>query len=362
MFSQTHLSLQTVRLKPHEKWTCKPNQIWFVFPKQGEGQYLSRTVTRALTPGDVLVLDSTCESQVRPGNSSDFVFCCFSAFPEHIFPLFSSNEIGLLRNILEGFKSARLHSYSTALAQESHRLLAEAPVRLNLEHRGHLLRVMSAILEAETSSVQPHLPGFVRAEDHLLQVLENVSAEDLMNLSVAELATKFGWSQRHLNRMFHAYFGLSAEALKMEMRLLRAVSLLRDPDAKIIGVAELCGFNYLGFFNACFKRRFGVTPSQYRKVMAEADGQPARFGARDLDHICPLRSLGLACDWAARTKDEPWAPRGVEMQKPQPARIVPKTLPPRVSSCDWQKGVVVSDRRVSTPWPARECRDKIAAG
>jgi hypothetical protein len=67
-----------------------------------------------------------------------------------------------------------------------------------------------------------------------------------------------------LNRLFHQYFGFSLAALRMEMRLLKAMALLRDPDAKVINVAEKCGFNHLGLFNTCFKRRFGVTPGQWR--------------------------------------------------------------------------------------------------
>ncbi len=329
MFSRTHLSLKMIRLKPQEKWTSAPNQIWFVFPKDGDGQYVSPRVKRALAPGDVLVVDSTCESEVRPSNGSEFVFCCFSVFPEHIFPLFSSNEMSLLRNLAEEFKTARLHSFDTAVAQECHRLLLEVPSQPNLNHRGQLLRVVAAVLEAEANCVQPNLPGFVRAEDHLLQVLEEVSGEDLMNLSVGELAAKFGWSKRHLNRMFHTYFGLSAAALKMEMRLLRAVSLLRDPDVKIISVAESCGFNYLGFFNACFKKRFGVTPTQHRKLLLGVDNQGVSLGVSENVHICPLRSLGLACQWAAGTRNQqPAKTRNGDAQRPDGVKIVVSAIQP----------------------------------
>jgi hypothetical protein len=73
-----------------------------------------------------------------------------------------------------------------------------------------------------------------------------------------------------LNRLFHEFFGFSVAALRMEMRLLKAVSLLRDPNIKVINVAEQCGFNHLGLFNTCFKRRFGQTPGQWRKAASPA--------------------------------------------------------------------------------------------
>src|ERR1019366_5200393 len=120
--------------------------------------------------------------------------------------------------------------------------------------------------------------GFIRPEDHMIQVFEKLSTTDLVNLSVPELAGKFGVSRRHLNRLFHQHFGVSVAALRMEMRLLRAVALLWNPDAKVINVAEECGFNHLGLFNICFKRRFGTSPGQWRKKGVPNEVSPAGLG------------------------------------------------------------------------------------
>ena len=55
--------------------------------------------------------------------------------------------------------------------------------------------------------------------------------------------------------------------------MLKAVSLLRDPNTKVISVAEECGYNHLSLFNIMFKKRFGVTPSEWRKrsLLAESE-------------------------------------------------------------------------------------------
>lgn len=319
MFLPEHLTLQLVRLKPPEKWVTQPNRLWFVFPNGGRGQYVSRSVTHRLSPGDVLVLNPTCGGEVGGDNGSEFTFAFFAASLEDVFPLFGSRELIQLQNVFEGLKATRLHGFATTLAKECHSLLAVVPPRCNLDHRVHLLRVVAALLGVEFGTVQPHLPGFVHAEDHLMHVLESLTTEELMNLSVGELAARFACSRRHLSRLFHQHFGFSVAAMKMEMRLLKAVSLLRDPDVKIITVAEHCGFNYLGLFNACFKRRFGVTPSQRRKIMAEAQGQSDRL--RHPGPVCPLRSHGL-CPYAG-TPDPVPLPKAVghrrkpALQKPR---------------------------------------------
>jgi AraC-like DNA-binding protein len=131
----------------------------------------------------------------------------------------------------------------------------------------------------------------MRPEQHVTRLFEELSIAEITDSSVIDLAKKFSCSTRHLNRIFHDYFGLSVAALRMELRLLRAASLLRDPDVKVIRVAEQCGFNHLGLFNSCFRRRFAVSPGQYRKQAFE--------GAKPLGDLpavnsnCRLQAIGL---------------------------------------------------------------------
>jgi hypothetical protein len=81
----------------------------------------------------------------------------------------------------------------------------------------------------------------------------------------------------------------------MEMRLLKAVALLREPTSKVINVAEQCGFNHLGLFNTCFKRRFGASPGEWRKTSPSLTQQPP--SPITLDPTCRLRATGL-CPWS----------------------------------------------------------------
>ena len=93
---------------------------------------------------------------------------------------------------------------------------------------------------------------------------------------------------------------------------MKAVSLLRDPDVKIISVAEQCGFNHLGLFNVCFKKRFGQTPGQWRKGAPDAGKQESSLEAGP---ACSMRSLGL-CPWTPKkAAGAPMAQEGTPMKK-----------------------------------------------
>lgn len=319
MLSKEHLVLRLVRLKAGEKWISQANGLMFVFSKAGSGKYVSPMAAHRLSPGDAVVLHGPQESRIAADEGGEIVFCFFSASLEQMFPLFAGNEIGLLQNVTEGFKTPKLYGAATPLARECHRLLAEAPPQFNLDHRAQLLRVAAAVLTEEFKAVQPHRAGFVRAEEHMMQVFEKISANDLLRMSVAELADRFSCSKRHLNRLFHQHFGFSVATMRMEMRLLKAVSLLRDPGAKVINVAEQCGFNHLGLFNSCFKRRFGTSPGQWRKQTEESENSP--FDADGHTPTCPLQANGL-CPWTGYPASPPPAKEKSKAQPSSTAKLL----------------------------------------
>jgi AraC-like DNA-binding protein len=321
MPAQEHLSLQLVRLKPAERWNPAANGLSFVFPKEGGGKCVSKAVTQQLVPGTVLVLNGTPESEgvFCADEGKEMVFWFFAVTLEHLFPLFVGNEICLLQNVAEGFKRTKLYGASSPLARECHRLLAGVPPQFNLDHRSQLLRVVAAILSFEFKTAQPNRVGLVRAEEHMIQVFENMSADELLSLSVGELAARCGCSKRHLNRLFHQHFGFSVASMRMEMRLLKAASLLRDPDTKVINVAEQCGFNHLGLFNTCFKRRFGASPGHWRKISTQAEGRSVRL-VND-SSACLLHSNGL-CPWVGNADNcQPATGAESETQKAALARL-----------------------------------------
>jgi len=294
MRSEEYLTLRLVRLKSREQWTCPGQGLSFIFPQGGEGQYLSPSGSYSVTGGDVLVLNAASGGSLSVPAGNGIVFWSFSLCFEHLFPLFFSEEISLLQQVSDGLKGARYYPASAPLAAECHRLLGAVPAQFNLDHRSHLLRVVAAILSVEFKSARGQRVGFIQIEDHMTQVFEKLSSADLLNLSVGELAERFSCSRRHLNRLFHQHFGFSVIGLRMEMRLVKALALLRNPHAKIISVAEDCGFNHLGLFNTCFKKRFGTSPGEWRKNELRTAGQADSRSKSDSNFLGTQGSSGRA--------------------------------------------------------------------
>ena len=125
--------------------------------------------------------------------------------------------------------------------------------------------------------------------------MENLSTDELLGCSVEDLAARLACSRRQLNRLFQNCFGLSVSAMKMEMRMLRAVSLLRNPDAKVLLIAGQCGFNHLGLFHICFRKRFGLSPSQWRTRDLAKASQNSKPRAIDPTCLLVAKAFGQPC-------------------------------------------------------------------
>ena len=291
MATQDHLMLRTVRLRPLEGWSSKGQGLAFVLAKTGRAKHILGRTTQPVGPGDVLVFDRACGGRLAAQKGGEFFFGSFALDLDHLLPMCDGKEVSLLEKVTDRFKDARVYPAESDPARECHRLAEGIPARYDLGHRSQLLRVGAVILSVEFKQARRQSSGYMRVEKPVLRVFERLSTSEILSSSVGELAEEFGCSRRRLNRLFHQYFGISMTALRMELRLLKAVCLLRNPDAKASHVAVECGFGHLGLFNTCFKRRFGASPGQWRKPLGPPGGQRGGPGKADLG--CPLRFAGL---------------------------------------------------------------------
>jgi AraC-like DNA-binding protein len=96
----------------------------------------------------------------------------------------------------------------------------------------------------------------------VLTILEKRFMEP--DFSAHKLATAAGLSARYVNELLYGTGASFTERLT-ELRLRKAAERLARADGgRISDIAFECGFNDLSYFNRCFRRRFGLTPSAAR--------------------------------------------------------------------------------------------------
>ena len=55
----------------------------------------------------------------------------------------------------------------------------------------------------------------------------------------------------------------------MDMRLKRAAQLMKDSDLNVSEISFKTGFANPKYFSICFKRHFGLTPTEFKKNSSE---------------------------------------------------------------------------------------------
>jgi len=94
-------------------------------------------------------------------------------------------------------------------------------------------------------------------------LLRRELAKDLATSTVATAARALGMSVRSLQRRLEDE-GLSFRDLLEEARFERAAQLLLDTDDKVAAVAREAGFESESAFAAFFRRKSGLSPTEYR--------------------------------------------------------------------------------------------------
>lgn len=102
--------------------------------------------------------------------------------------------------------------------------------------------------------------------ERLKMVLHKIEKNIDENLTVGEMAKFCGWSDSHFMRWFKKMTGLSLIAYVNERRLAVAAEALKKTDDKILNISQDAGFTNLSNFNRQFRKRYGVTPKEYREM------------------------------------------------------------------------------------------------
>ena len=94
-------------------------------------------------------------------------------------------------------------------------------------------------------------------------------------LTLDQIAQAMGVSKYHLDRVFLASVGCTPVQYITRRRMARAQTLLGSTRQSVQHIASQCGYNGYSYFTALFRRTFGMTPGEYRKL---AQGHPHRRG------------------------------------------------------------------------------------
>lgn len=84
------------------------------------------------------------------------------------------------------------------------------------------------------------------------------------NMSLKELTIEAGINGNTLNREFIRVFGFSINEFSTLEKMSKAKDMLENTDKMVYQIAEEVGYKNATHFSAAFKRKFEITPNEYR--------------------------------------------------------------------------------------------------
>ena len=121
-------------------------------------------------------------------------------------------------------------------------------------------RGIADALDAETFEREVFLQRFPQ----LLRALRLVRQDDGREVTLATVAHQVRLHPAYLSRLFKRVMGVGFKDFVTQRRIRRACKMLVDTRLLIGEVAHACGFSRQSYFTRCFKKRTGMTPSEYR--------------------------------------------------------------------------------------------------
>jgi AraC-like DNA-binding protein len=103
-------------------------------------------------------------------------------------------------------------------------------------------------------------------DDLIDDALNYLFTNSAREIRLADVAARVAMSESSFSRYFRRSAGQSFSDTVRKLRLAHACQLLENSDEPISTICHRTGYQNLSNFNRQFRREYGITPGQYRRI------------------------------------------------------------------------------------------------
>lgn len=144
-------------------------------------------------------------------------------------------------------------------------ILLDKDIKDNIDSFGLLIRIIKVLKILDQHTTLDSSP--IKSDKHkarLLKISSYIQNNYDENLNVSYLAEYFNISVSYLQKLFKDYFQQSVHQYVTEIRMIHAIDDIKYTDLNILDISIKNGFTSHKSFTQEFKKRFQITPKEYR--------------------------------------------------------------------------------------------------
>lgn len=187
------------------------------------------------------------------------------------------------RSVMDGLqKKKACTAFSGGKNPPKHRITAtiEATIRQILQcnyndcakslyQEGKILELVAAFANEMMDQNSVAVKGSLSRADSetLLRVRRQIDEGFLEPVTIAELSKQHFMCESKLREIFRKHYGITIYQYMLNRRMEHACELLSVPDAQVKDIAGLVGYSNISHFSDAFRKKFGCTPSEYKRSL-----------------------------------------------------------------------------------------------
>lgn len=146
------------------------------------------------------------------------------------------------------------------------------PDALNKEVLDRLYNKLPYFTDKQISCLADFIPRIlfqnaieIENDDFFNRITEYIENNINKAITVKSLCSKFYISKNHLYEAFHSHLNTTVNEYIVNKRIEKAKELLRNTTEPVYKIAEETGLENYTYFCKLFKKKEGITPSEYRR-------------------------------------------------------------------------------------------------
>ena len=230
----------------------------------GDGNAFLLDRTYPLREGMLLLIDAANLHCITPSDVSNYCRNKLIVDKRYLQEIFEALNAERILHAMLYPQEGRCFYLTNSQAKEVDRLFQSMKQEKDSDPEEHRVKVVAAIMNiflmcCQTAEEAP------AEDDKLTEAMQYLRMHFAEPMTLDQIAAKVHMSKYYLCHLFHEKTGLTLMQYLYEQRLAEARRQLQQPSLSISEVALNCGFGSSSYFSTLFRRKEGLSPSEYRR-------------------------------------------------------------------------------------------------